>query len=281
MSFSCRRLLLLIFTTFVVVAAACGSEGDAGTAPASIIDPGAATAVAAGSFGAPFVPITADMDNEPAAFLDAIPETESKCLEEKWGVDRYTAIRSGEERLNDESLDIFQCITGPTWARIMAGGLFNEIGELTVATQACVAEKLSKGNVSGIANRINDLDGEPTLEDFAEISIAMISELIPVSFCLNEDERAVMDAQSQFGASIPTLECLFDGATSLGLDFSSVFQIAPTGFEPPAEYLQVASDCGFPITDEPTSSEPSPPQIDPIPSQSEPSPPQIEPIPRQ
>lgn len=67
-------------------------------------------------------------------------------------------------------------------------------------------------------------------------------------------------------ASISTLECLFDGATSLGLDFSSVFQIAPTGFEPPAEYLQVASDCGFPITDEPTSSEASPPQMSPIPA---------------
>jgi hypothetical protein len=84
----------------------------------------------------------------------------------------------------------------------------------------------------------------------------MIAEIIPVSFCLNEDERATMDAQSQFGASISSLECLYDGATSVGLDFSTVFQIAPTGFEPPAEYLQVASDCGFPVDDGSTSPTP-------------------------
>ena len=254
MSTGSRRLLLLILATFAVVAAASGSEGGENTAPASIIDPDAATAVAAAASKAPFVPIRADMDNEPAEFLDAIPDTESKCLEEIWGADRYTAIRSGEERLNDESLDIFKCMSGDTWSRIMAGGLFNEVGELTVATQACVAERLAEGNVAAVANRINDLEGEPTLEDFASISIDMISEVIPVSFCLNEDERAVIDGQNQFGASIATLECLYDGAKSVGLDFSSVFQIAPSGFEPPAEYLQVAEDCGHPITVMPTPS---------------------------
>ncbi len=264
-----QRILLLVLATFAIFTAACGSEDAVDQSPASILDSGAATAVAAGSTATDFVPIKADMDNEPAAFLDAIPEAENKCLEEKWGTERYTAIRSGEEQLNDESLDIFQCITGPTWARVMAGGLFNEVGELTVATQACVAEGLSKGNVSDIANRINDLEGEPTLEDFAKISIDMISEIIPVSFCLNEDERALMDAQSQFGASISSLECLYDGATSLGLDFSTVFQIAPTGFEPPAEYLKVASDCGFPVDDGSTSATPdtrdgSAPSIEPV-----------------
>jgi|GEM_PF-2405278 len=247
MNLSSRRLLLLILATFAIVAAACGSESAVDQAPVSIPDPGAATAVAAVSTGADFVPIRADMDNEPAEFLDAIPETDRSCLEEIWGVDRYTAIRSGEERLNDESLDIFKCMSGETWSRIMTGGLLNEVGEMTAATLACVADKLADGNVAAIANRIGDLEGEPTLEDFASISIDMLSEIIPVSFCLNEDERAVMDAQSQFGASISTLECLYDGATSLGLDFSSVFRIAPTGFEPPAEYLQVASDCGFPL----------------------------------
>lgn len=249
MKLSSRRIPLLILATFAIVAAACGSEDAVDQTPASIIDPGAATAVAAGSLAAPFVPIRADMDNEPAAFLDAIPEAESKCLEEKWGVERYKAIRSGEERLNDESLDIFQCISGDTWARVITGGLFNEVGELTVATRACIAEKLSEGNVSDIANRVNDLDREPTQADFAEISIAMISEIIPISFCLNEDERAAMDGESQFGASIDILECLYDGAASLGLDFSTIFEIAPTGYEPVAEYVQVAADCGAPIDD--------------------------------
>ncbi|MDP6821766.1 MAG: hypothetical protein QF554_00545 [Dehalococcoidia bacterium] len=254
MNLGSRRLLLPVLAGFAVVAAACSGSNGAELSPGSIIDPDAATAVAAGASKAPFVPIRADMDNEPAEFLDAIPEAENKCLEEIWGVDRYTAIRSGEERLDDESLDIFECMSGDTWSRIMAGGLFNEVGELSLATQACVAEKLAVGNVAAVANRINDLDGEPTLEDFASISIDMISEVIPVSFCLNEDERAVMDGQSQFGASIATLECLYHGAQSVGLDFSSVFQIAPAGYEPPAEYLQVAEDCGYPITVIPTPS---------------------------
>ncbi len=92
--------------------------------------------------------------------------------------------------------------------------------------------------------------------------LASLDEII-----MTDDPVSTNDEPGELFASISTLECLFDGATSLGLDFSSVFQIAPTGFEPPAEYLQVASDCGFPITDEPTSSEPSPPQMEPIPRQ--------------
>lgn len=88
MNLSSRRLLLLILATFAIVAAACGSESAVDQAPVSIPDPGAATAVAAVSTGADFVPIRADMDNEPAEFLDAIPETDRSCLEEIWGVDR-------------------------------------------------------------------------------------------------------------------------------------------------------------------------------------------------
>ena len=123
------------------------------------------------------------------------------------------------------------------------------------------------------------LQSSPTFEDWSRWKAGELASLDEI--IMTDDPVSTNDEPGELFVSLSTLECLFDGATSLGLDFSSVFQIAPTGFEPPAEYLQVASDCGFPITDEPTSSEPSPPQIDPIPSQSEPSPPQIEPIPRQ
>lgn len=243
MKFGSRRYLLLFLAAFALVAVACSSEDTPDLAP--IIDAGAATAQAAAADAVPLVPIHADMDTEPAAFLDAIPEAESNCLEEKWGDDRYTAIRSGEERLNDESLDIFQCITGETWSRVIAGGLFNEIGELDPITLSCVANKLGDGKVAAVASQLQQIEGEPTLEDYAAVSMQMISEIIPVSFCLNEDERAKLDSQSQFGTSISTLECLYEGTESLGLDFSTVFQVAPPDFEPPAEYLQVAADCGF------------------------------------
>jgi hypothetical protein len=257
MNIGSRRLLLLAMPVFAVVAVACSSEEIANLSPGSIIDAGAATAVADASTAvadaaskASFVPIRANMDDEPAVFLDAIPETDRKCLEEIWGEDRYTAIRSGEEQLNDESLDIFKCMSSETLSRITTGGLLNEVGELTPATLTCVATKLAEGNVAAIAGRIGELEGEPTLEDFAPI----LTEIIPVSFCLNEDERAVMDGQSQFGSSIETLECLYDGTEAIGLDFSTVFEISPSDYEPSAEYLKVATDCGFPIQETPTSS---------------------------
>lgn len=247
-----RRLLLIVLATFAVVAAACGSEGGANSAPAAQANP---TPVPTASPIA-FVPITVDLDNDPAAFLDAIPEADRACLEDEWGSDRYQAIRSGNERLGDETLGLFPCLAGDTLLRIMVGGITAEIGELTATTRECVVEKLREGSVSAIVRQVSELGAQPSLEEFAEIAIQMISETIPVTFCLNEDERAIMDAQNQFGASISTLECLYDGAESLGLDFSSVFQIAPSDFEPPAEYLQVATDCGFDIPEAPPTPDP-------------------------
>ena len=257
MNLGSRQYLFLFLAAVAVVAVACGSEDGAGFDPASIIDAGAATAVAAASDIVPLVPISADMDNEPEAFLDAIPEAERKCLEELWGDQRYADIRSGDERLNDESLDIFKCITGETWSRVIAGGLFNEIGVLSVETTACVATKLGDGRVAAVADQLSQIEGEPTLADYALVSVGMVSEIIPVSFCLNEEERDLIDAESQFGTSmtISDLECLYDGTQSLGLDFSTVFQIAPSDYEPSPEYLQVALDCGFPVTDGLTQTE--------------------------
>lgn len=248
MKFRNRHLLLPAVAVLAAVVVSCGSDGDTKLDPASIIDPGAATAVAAAANTTSLVPILADMDNEPAAFLDAIPEAERACLEEKWGEQRYADIRSGDEQLNDESLEIFQCITGETWSRVIAGGLFNEVGGLDPATLSCVATKLGDGSIAAIADQLQQVDGDPTLEDYLAVSMQMLSEIIPVTFCLNEEERARLDVQGQFGMSVSTLECLYEGTKSLGLDFSAVFQIAPPGFEPPAEYVQVAVDCGLDVS---------------------------------
>lgn len=57
MKLSNRRILLLTLATFAIVAAACGSEGAVDQAPASILDPGAATAVAVASTVTDFAPI--------------------------------------------------------------------------------------------------------------------------------------------------------------------------------------------------------------------------------
>lgn len=248
-----RRYLLLFLAAFAVIAVACTSE-DKPDLP-GIIDAGAATAEAAASQLAELPPITVSLDDEPAAFLDAIPETERRCLEDEWGDDRYTAIRNGEERLGDETLGLFPCIAGNTLLRVMVGGMTAEVGGLSVETQACMIQKLSAGTTSTVISQIDALGDKPSMEEFGAIAMDLITETIPVTFCLNEEERTKLDSQNQFGTSISTLECLYDGAESVGLDFSSVFEIAPSGFEPPAEYLQVASDCGFPITDEPTQTE--------------------------
>ena len=75
MKIGSRRYLFLFLAAFAIVAAACSSEDAADLAP--IIDAGAATAVAAASSVVSLEPIRADMDNDPAAFLDAIPEARS------------------------------------------------------------------------------------------------------------------------------------------------------------------------------------------------------------
>lgn len=266
MKLSSRRILILILATFAVVAVACSSEDTLDLAP--IIDAGAATAEAAASQLAEFPPITVSLDDEPAAFLDAIPETERQCLEDERGDDRYTAIRNGEERLGDETLGLFPCIAWNTLLRVMVGGMTAEIGGLSIETQACMIQKLSAGNTSSVISHIDALGDKPSLEEFGPIMMDLITE-IPVTFCLNEEERAKLDDQNQFGTSISDLECMYDGVQSLGLDFSTVFEIAPAGFEPPAEYLKVASDCGFPVDDGSTSPTPitrdrSAPSIEPV-----------------
>ena len=233
-------MLLLLLATFAIVAAACGSEDRADSAPAGQPNP---TAVPTET-PVPLFPITVDMDNEPAAFFAEIPVAERSCLESQWGADRYEAIRSGDERLEDESLDLVRCFSGETFSRVIAGGLFRELGELSDATLACVSEKLRGSNAVTIASSINDLAEDPTLEDFSEISIQIYTEIIPVTFCLNTAERALFNGNGQFGETVSTLECLYDGALSVGEDFGSVFH---SGVEPSAEYRQVAVDCGYAI----------------------------------
>ena len=210
-----------------------------------------------------FLPIGADPKNEPAVFLDAIPKTDSKCLEEIWGVDRYTAIRSGDANIEfdldevgspfemtEDGSSLYKCLSGETWARFLIGDLFNDLGELSAGTLACVDGKIAERNLVAITSKLGDviLEQEAALEDIELILTEFVIESMPVLFCLNEDERRATEG---FGfEELWEMECLLDALESTGMDLYAAFEAIQSdpfnmkSAEITAEFERATLECG-------------------------------------
>lgn len=248
---------LAVMAVLAMVAINCSGPDSADLSPALTVDQW----------------ITADPKNESSEFLDAIPKTDSQCLEEIWGVDRYTAIRSGDANIDfdfdeigggwditEDASSLYKCLSGETWARFVLGDLlinefseFNELRGLSTGTVACFDGKIAERGIIGITSKFGDVIQESGRLDPEDIELIMLEsgfEIMPALVCLNEDERREMD--EVLGFDVRELECLLDAFESAGIDQYAVMKDVYLGNDispiTMSRYELITLECGDAIS---------------------------------
>jgi hypothetical protein len=226
-----------------LILGACGGGDEEATATSV-----APTAVpTAGSVAHSFQPITADLVEDTLAFIAAIPAFERNCLVEAVGQVRFDEIAAGDLDVTDEEgEELLGCISGVTFGRVLAGGLINEtaLESFSVATLDCMETRFSAATPSDFVESFEELTGDDPMSTAFDSADDALSVVLPAFFCMNDDERAVLDADfaeeaSGFAPTITQLECMYDSLGDEGL--SGLFE----GDTPPLEMFGVISECGF------------------------------------
>ncbi len=232
---------------------ACGS-GDSSTdtqAPTVAPDPTATPVPTVSS-----EPITADLDDDPAAFIAALPESERQCLVDTLGEAVFGNLLAGEEPSDEDGRAILGCLSNDTIQRVIVGQVIAQGGiELSEATLACVDDRLSTVDFLSLGPFFFD-DSDDGGEDLDTQQIAEVAlSLFPAIFCLNDEERAAIGSAGSggddffggglTGTTIDALECGFDAAGPEGL--VSLISIADEGAltgESLAVIGAVLAECG-------------------------------------
>ena len=208
----------------------------------------------------PFRPITADLEAEPLAFFAAISAFERNCLVEAVGQVRFDEITSGMEPTEEEGADLLACLSGVTFGRILAGGLINgtELDSLASTTLDCMEERFAAVTPSDLFGSIEDLAGEDAVTSALETADAAFRVILPAFFCLDEDERRVLDEElaagldEGFAPTITQIECVYESIGEDGLAGlfgndgpSDLFE----GDTPLLELFNTLAECGFDVDD--------------------------------
>ncbi len=226
-----------------VILAACGGGDDEATAtsvPPTVV-PTAATVART------FEPITADLEEDPLAFFASIPAFERNCLVEAVGQVRFDEIVAGDLEVSDEEgEELLGCISGITFGRLLTGALINEtsLESFTVETLDCMETQFSAATPSDFIENFDELSSDDPMSAAFDAAEDTMGVILPAFFCMNGDERAVLDADfaEQAGGFAPTItqmECMYESIGDEGL--SGLFD----SDAPPLELFSVISECGF------------------------------------
>lgn len=235
------RVALVALT---VILAACGGGDEEATAT-SVPPTAVPTAV---SVAHSFQPITADLVEDTLAFVASIPAFERNCLVAAVGQVRFDEIVAGDLDVTDEEgEELLGCISGITFGRVLAGGLINEtdLESFSVETLDCMETRFSAATPSDFVDSFEELSGDDPISAAFDSADEALSVVLPAFFCMNDDERAVLDAELIGGAdgfpsvTITQLECMYDSLGDEGL--SGLFE----GDTPPLEIFGALSECGF------------------------------------
>jgi hypothetical protein len=224
-------LSLAIGVVAVFALAACGSEK-----PAATPEPTAPPVPTATPAPAPIVPIRIDPEENPEAFLAALPASEVDCASNVVG-GRETLVKviGGDMDLDDaQGLAMAKCVSSQTLVRTIVGTLELESEtNLSDETLQCIADKSANLSLTAM------LSGETD-------PAAMVGMLQSV-FCLNSDERAALEMRSdEFGfddVDIDAMEC-FVNAVGAANSAQAVGSLGGAGMLDPA-FFDAAVQCGM------------------------------------
>ena len=259
MTFRFPRTALFAAVSIAMIAAiACGTD-DSPDGPVAAAPEPTATPVPTVSSE----PITADPNDDPAAFIAALPDAERQCLVDTLGEATFGNLLAGQDATAEDGKAILACVSDNTIQRVIVGQIIGQGGiELSDATLACIDDRLSTVDYHSIGSMFFDdaldVDGLSADDLDTELIAEAALSLFPAIFCLNDDERAALGSggsgdagEDDFfsglltGTTIDALECGFDAAGPEGL--ISLVSIADEGeltSEAFAVFGAVIAECG-------------------------------------
>ncbi|MEX0763245.1 MAG: hypothetical protein WD208_03055 [Dehalococcoidia bacterium] len=229
-------LIMLLLIAALAVLSACAGEPSADATPESSPTP------------APIEPINIGPDEDPEAFLAALPPSELECAETAvGGHEQLISLlnQQGAHPDQDQALQLAECVSAETVARVLTGQLENMSAPLSIDTRQCISEKVSGTSISALIGS----DSEP--DPGAAIGF------MQAIFCLNSAERAALEASGEGFApiggdvGIDELECLADavGPTRLAAAAGLFLGQGNSDDLLPSEFINEMTACGL-ITEE-------------------------------
>ncbi len=203
--------VLLVAAGLALLIGACGG-GDDEPEPTPIEPTPTAMMPAVDTFR----PITAILEEDPLAFFASIPPFERNCLVQVVGTVRFDEIAQGSPIASAEGDLLLGCITGVTAGRFVAGSLINEttLESLSTETLDCMEVEFADLTPSDFVDSIEGLSTDELLVDLSGVSGASLDALLGALFCLNDEERAAVDARlagevgDELALTIDQVECL-------------------------------------------------------------------------
>ena len=150
-------------------------------------------------------PITANPEEDPTAFLQAIPAGERECMVQAFGTENLFEVIGAGPPSSEDRTKLMDCLSEETARRMMLGSMMEgDIGEQGVA---CLSAELS--DVSFLENLIPSSDQGMETSTFPfQLNRAMLN-------CLSDEEAAgweLLGGQEVGGPSMTQIRCLYESA---------------------------------------------------------------------
>ena len=170
MSTSIRRLrwTLLALPVFLIAFVACETTPDPTPVPTATATP----------IPLP-LPILVNLDDDPLAVFQLIPEEEQQCLAQSLGQARLDELLSDAEFTEEDGRVAAQCISQETIVRIMLGFVIDQTDGLRDDTLICAWDILGEVDLKLLFTSDDD-----------ESRILAVQTIIDASFCLSDEEVA-------------------------------------------------------------------------------------------
>ena len=187
--------------------------------------------------------ITVGLEEDPQAFLQAIPASERDCIVQAFGTDNLLKIIGTGPPSSEDMVRLTSCLSEETARRMMLGMTMLELG-VSEQDITCMSAGLRDVSFLGlIGPGEQEGPGEPMLQ-----SQTFVFQIFRAGFdCLSENEAAEMfgDVEEGGGPSMDHFKCLFENA-----DDGTIAQLfmmgggAIEGAPLPSELLDIITRCG-------------------------------------
>ncbi|MCH7738898.1 MAG: hypothetical protein IIC93_01990, partial [Chloroflexi bacterium] len=178
-----RGVVIAAVAVAMVAAIACGSDDTSTESQAPAAGPTATPLPTVSS-----EPITADPDDDTAAFIAALPESERQCLVDTLGEAVFGNLLDGEGPSDEDGRAILGCLSNDTIKRVIVGQVIAQGGiELSEATLACVDDRLSTVDFVSLGFLLFDASGNESAGLDTQQAANVALSLFPAIFCLNDE----------------------------------------------------------------------------------------------
>jgi len=185
--------------------------------------------------------ITVNPQEDPEAFLQAIPASERSCLVQAFGAERLLEVVAEEEPSSDDAAKLAGCASEETARRLVLGQMMLD-ADISEQSITCISAELR--DVSFLDFLIPQEEQSMQMQTSGfQLTRAMLD-------CLSEEAAEIFGgAEAEGGPSVEQLKCLYAGEADPET-LAKLFTMLPgvvLGAPPPPELLDIFTRCGVPF----------------------------------